>query len=655
MNIHKLHRGARLGRVLPFILSGFFVVAVGYGLATHKQSAFAATPNTCTKNGTFQSPSTGDAALTSADIARSEAAMAWIRTMARSKTPLVTTSTITMADYYSPTYKDDMYGTFTLRDRTYPQSGGTYQGIEFRQYVVADMAYYLGSAPAYTDGSFMFNSSNNGRKLIQLVDTNTDEVLAEYADVTGLVRSYAYAPGEQGYGTSAADRSFSYDQGLALFAAMGTGDDTFAKTLVDGILLMQTKTGPHAGGFVFSAPQLSPSEADPSYRTGSHSITTDALLAYIQKYPNDPDIETYRSAALAALAFIDKTSVDSGPLEGLYRGGYGAYVGAQQIFDPTFTIEWASTEHNIDIWHTLMRAAAVLNDTQYSTKAAALATAIMAKLYNSAEQRLNQGLTPLEVDTADPLDVNSWGAIQLSGAGYHDEAVAALARVSRFENEKNGVTGYAPFYSSGGYPGATETVWYEGTFGVALAHYRLGNTAAYRAVINNSAAGQEVDGSFRYATNVDTKYEIGGSRSMASTAWYVLITTARDSMWNNCVYTAPPITPGSSGGTPSTPPASTLVTPTQSSRPSPSSASLRSYSDAPAPTLNLSSDTAALTHTTPPPSPGSSSTTPPATTDTSTVASPSPRRSVLPLVIGAVALLCGAACVAWFMIRRRTH
>ena len=649
-----------MGRVLPFIISGLFVVAIGHGLVTHKQPVSAATASTCTKDGVFYSPSTGAAALTSTDIARAEAAMAWIRTMTQTKTPLATTSTITMADYYGPTYKDDMYGTFVLRDRTYPQNGGVYQGVEFRQYVVADAAYYLGSAPAYTDGSFMFNSSNNGRKLIQLVDTNTDEVLAEYADVTGLVRSYAYTPGEQGYGTSIADRSFSYDQGLSLFAAMGTNDHAFAKTLVNGLLLMQTKTGPHAGGFVFSAPQLSPSEADPSYRTGSHSITTDALLAYIQKYPDDPDIETYRSAALVALAFIERTFADSGPLEGLYRGGYGAYVGAQQIFDPTFTIEWASTEHNIDTWHTFMRAAAVLNDTQYSTKAAALATAIMAKLYNGAEQRLNQGLAPSEVDPADPLDVNSWGAIQLSGSGRHDEAIAALARVSRFENEKNGIVGYAPFYSSGGYPGATETVWYEGTFGVALAHYRLGDTAAYRAVINNSAAGQEADGSFRYATTVDAKYEIGASRSVASTAWYVLATTARDSIWNACVYTAPPeipeVAPEAPGdtppATPTTPPAASSGLPTLSSTP------LRSYSALPAPTLSSLPDSTPVTaDTAPKPTPSSERPVGinPSNPAKETATPSSPSAPPLLLAIGIGALLCSGAWVAWRIIHRQTH
>lgn len=410
-----------------------------------------------------------------------------------------------------------------------------YAGLEVQQLLVTDATYYWASAPAWTDGTFRFANSNTGVKLLRLVDSSTHEVLAESDVTTGLIRSYQYTPSDPEWGTGLQDRTVVYDQALALTAAISSGLTTRAKSLVDGLLKLQTTTGSRAGGFVFAAPQLSPSFADPLYRTGAHAIAVDALLGYIAAYPSDPAITSYRAAAVAGIGFLLGTQSTSGATSGLFLGGYGDGVGTPPVFDPTFTISWASAEHNLDAWQTLKHAAVVLGSSpvNYASIAATLDSTIQSKLWNSTAQRFNQGVNGGSPDTADPLDVNSWGAIQLLAAGHATQAASAMAHLSTFEITDGGIHGYVPFYDSPGYPGATPTLWYEGSFGVALAQYRIGNMSAYRTLLDSLSAGQAADGSFVYATKRDSVYGIGTAKSVASTAWFVIATNGRNSMWHS--------------------------------------------------------------------------------------------------------------------------
>ena len=135
-------------------------------------------------------------------------------------------------------------------------------------------------------------------------------------------------------------------------------------------------------------------------------------------------------------------------------------------------------------------------------------------------------------------------------SGRYDQALQALNRLDPFQFTKSGVTGYAPFYDSAGYPGAVPTVWFEGSFGAALAQYHVGNYDAYRTLINQLVPGQQGDGSFKYATDEDSTYSISTRKSVASTAWYVLATTGRAAIWNICQYN-PPVDPITSPDTPS--------------------------------------------------------------------------------------------------------
>jgi hypothetical protein len=420
-----------------------------------------------------------------------------------------------------------------------------YVNLQVQELVVTDTMYLWATTPATNDGRFAFPNDQIGSKMFRLVDTSTSEVLAQSFDSTGLIRSYEYQLGETGYGTGIQDLTYVYDQATALYAALSQNEASTAKQLVDGLLLMQTTTGAHAGGFVFAAPQLSPTYTDPYYRTGADAIALDALLQYIKTYPTDSNIATYKAAALQGLAFLQTTYSSTGPTAGLYLGGFGNYSGSPQVFDSTYVVTFASTEHNLDVWHALTDAAEVFGSspTNYTTLAANLDSAMTTSLYNSSLGRFNQGINGGTPDTGDPLDVNSWGAIQLYATGKTTQAQLALTHLMAFSNTVSGVTGYGPFYDSADYPGAVANVWFEGSFGAALADYYAGNYDAYRTLLNQLEPAQQTDGSFRYAQAVDSTYGIGVSKSVASTAWFILATVGRGTIWNSCIYTPPTTQP----------------------------------------------------------------------------------------------------------------
>ena len=225
--------------------------------------------------------------------------------------------------------------------------------------------------------------------MYRLVDTQTHAIVAEYVEPTGLVRSYEFDASDPLRNSAFANQTFAYDQALALLAAIGTNDEVFARSTVDGLLKLQETSGQRAGAFVFAAPQLTPEFRNPLIRTGAHAIATDALLAYVQKYPTAPNAQLVTERAEQAIAYIESVKSSSGPTAGLYLGGFGDYKGLQGDFRPDIQMAWASTEHNTDIWHVFTRAAKVFptQRSEYIAKARQVHEALQTHIYNTDEHR----------------------------------------------------------------------------------------------------------------------------------------------------------------------------------------------------------------------------------------------------------------------------
>jgi len=419
-----------------------------------------------------------------------------------------------------------------------------YRDYEFEYYALTDDSYLTATTSALSNDTWSFEESYLGVKYIALKDKRTDEVVAEYlGPSSGLVRSFELEPGDAGYGTSFEQRSYMYDQALALVVASENGDDEQAHTLLQGLLLSQRTgntqgdTPDVIGGFPFSAPQGAPQGTDIYMRTGAHAIAVYALLKYADLYPTGPYTEQAKQGARAGISYTDGLLVrEDNRQQGLYKGGTGRYLQGGESFEQDYVIPWASTEHNLDMWHTLSLAERVLGDVQYQEKADSLKEAILKQLWNPETNRFYQGVSNATTpDQADALDTNSWGAIFLSAIGEFEMAAQAMQRVELYKHTSEGVTGYAPYHPEGLYSGATPTVWFEGTYGVSLAFLRNDMYQEYLNSITQSESHQGLDGSFVYATDPVPAYEIGDFKSVASTAWYVIGTIARDAFWVECI------------------------------------------------------------------------------------------------------------------------
>ncbi|PID33546.1 hypothetical protein CR969_00170 [Candidatus Saccharibacteria bacterium] len=390
---------------------------------------------------------------------------------------------------------------------------GHYQNLEMQAYSVTDAEYLMGTQPARDDNTFSFANVAQGNKLFRLVDTSSNTILAEYfqPETHGLIRSYEYHPGQDGFGTPRAHYTYLYDQALALMVAVGINDRAMADSLLDGLQAVQVPSGqPNAGAFPSSAHQLDPSNQQPTHYTGGNAFVAYALIRYQERYGNTNGVGNTLNSLMQWISSMKTTSGDGA---GLYRGGFrnGA------------PITWYSTEHNIDLWHVFERGARVLGDDDYKQEASILAKTIVNKLWNNSEGRFNQGLN----DPTKALDTSSWGATFLYAIGEREKAASALRFVDNFAHGQ----GYTPYLDIP----ATNTVWLEGTFGVAHAQAVAGDQSRAISTTRNTYSLQSANGSWQYATIPDTINELTDADSVASTAWYVLAAGYPEAVWSECI------------------------------------------------------------------------------------------------------------------------
>lgn len=127
-----------------------------------------------------------------------------------------------------------------------------YKDLAIRYYLLTGGLYIQSEQEAQASGRWSFTANNNeGDKVFEVVDTKTGDILAEHVKLesTGMIRSYEYLPGIDGYGTSREQNSYTYDQALALMVAIAHGDKDMADELLGGLELIQVTEGELAGAF----------------------------------------------------------------------------------------------------------------------------------------------------------------------------------------------------------------------------------------------------------------------------------------------------------------------------------------------------------------------------------------------------------------------
>jgi len=413
-------------------------------------------------------------------------------------------------------------------------NGETYSDIEAKLYITSDIDYYQRATSIGVTSGYSFEVSTTDEDKIykvKIINKSTNEVLAETPVKGWLPRSYTLEKDDPAYITPFASKSYLYDAGLSLISLAGVGNSEGAKRTAKGIVKSQLVNG----AFPFSTNHINPIGADAYLRSGAICWVAYALGYYLEMYPNSAIKEDVKQCLIKALEYL-KTLQDN-TKGGLIKGGSGRYTtsGGIETFDPNYIIPWVSTEHNIDAYFAFKQAGNVLANVGYTSIATTIGNSIVARLYNSTENRMYQGInadgTP---DTADALDINSWGAIAMVALGQREYAVKLLERAERYYssvNEETGALGYKPYSSELGYPNAKDTVWFEGSFGVALAYYKIGNVEKYNQLLDGLYKFKESDGAFRYATLRDATYEITNNKAIASTAWFVLANSLANNVW----------------------------------------------------------------------------------------------------------------------------
>jgi hypothetical protein len=406
-------------------------------------------------------------------------------------------------------------------------SPGTYNGWQVRTFATTDRRYLIDTQPASADGTFSFPRTAPGTKTFQLVattPTGEDAVLAEHAPATGLVRSFQPEQGDS-------ELSYTYDQALALQSALVLDDMDTAGTLAGGLLTMQASTGAQAGGFISVAAQTNPAAGQPVYLTGNNAIAAYALLSYLRRAPDSAQAAAVRVAAQRSVDWLLRQQLTTGPMSGLLTGGWGTTSGG--VTRPDERLPWASTEHNLDAWQALSLAKTVLDCAPCDAAAETLRQAVLNVLWDPAKAGFSQGMRPEGRDTVEPLDVNSWGSIFLNAAGRPDLAALSLGRTTAFTVTDDGAAGFLAFAPQPSVPNPVPSVWFEGSFGVALAQARHGDTTGYVATMSGLRAAQRADGSMPMATTPDPDRELTTASAMAATTWFILAANPDhpDSLW----------------------------------------------------------------------------------------------------------------------------
>ena len=385
-----------------------------------------------------------------------------------------------------------------------------------------DIDYYIDTVPALTDQTW----STGNRPWSYLDGDFTARLVAaagtpgSRAEITrnhgGLTRSYIIPQTDPAY-APLSNRCYAYDQAVALIASLAyIGQDTvFSDLLAEWLIKAQDPTSKE---WFFSFDATTGLSPDPYYRTGAHAWACYALLLYAYLFPSGQFHDAAKVAAQNGLnrLLMDKVTVGASEL---ISGGRGVYENDVFFND---TLDWVSTEHNIDCYFALQAGGVVLSEPSYLNESNSLKVAIIEELWNPEASRFYQGFNGT-LDQSDALDINTWGAMFLSAAGDTDKAALALVNAFAFKMTVGLVTGYVPYLPDRGYPNTSPSPWSEGTFQYELAARKFGVNEDLIINLNNGILpNRRPDYGWAYSQLPDTTTYVSDWESVAGTAWAII-------------------------------------------------------------------------------------------------------------------------------------
>lgn len=388
-------------------------------------------------------------------------------------------------------------------------------------YSVTDIGYLQGSATINLDGTWSVTRARKGIKQAQLVRIADSLVVADIYTGSGIVRSYTNIPVDDLAYQYLRYRCYTYDQAVALTALCTANDQVSAEYLARGMVTIFEQNGGKIPAWVHHQSGICD---DPTYmRTGGLAWALYALAFFAWKYPDSTLISTIHPMIDALSAEIMSYIVTApGYQQGAVRGGRGRYNLTTWVYDPTYVVQWCSTEHNLDAWFALNLAGNVRNNATFLTAAETIKTALLTNFWDQDRARFVQGISnQSKFDTADALDCHSWGGIWLQMVDEREMAIRSILGCNNFATSDKGVMGYRPYTPEGGYPNAGKGVWAEGTLGVSLARRAIGDMDGAIADYNWIAQRVDADG-LPYSTTRDYLYELSDWHSVCAISWLQL-------------------------------------------------------------------------------------------------------------------------------------
>ena len=234
---------------------------------------------------------------------------------------------------------------------------------------------------------------------------------------------------------------------------------------------------------------------------------------------------------------------------GFFTGGEGRYSyrwnkkshSVEEYFIPG-SIQWASIEHNIDIYFLLRDLTILTGKKKYASPADLLKQSMVKNSWNSKTRQLNRGQRLDGADTAKALDCASWGAVFLQAVGENSKAQSALDSTANYFVMSKNHQGYKPYVdlllyedtelNTLFFPDAPEKnwndfpmIWPEGSLGVAMAYLKLKQDEPAKELLKAMVNLQDGEGGLPYATEY-LRYQFSKNSSVAGTAWLVMVIAA---------------------------------------------------------------------------------------------------------------------------------
>lgn len=441
----------------------------------------------------------------------------------------------------------------------------TIRGLAVRVYSRTDVDYLQEEVSVGADGTWRTRDGvAAGEKIARLVNVATGRVYnsTEWSGslaYKGLVRSFWIPQSDPDYGYVGdathrsgyrlEQRSFLYDDALAILAYLQDGNATRARDVLTQLAQLQAGDG----SFVFSYDTFLGRFADEYRRTGAMAWLGYAAVQY-EIATGDRQFRNLATRLADHLTSLQVTA-DRGyaaddPRYGSILGGHGSYD-SDYVFHDT-AIPWVSTEHNIDAYFFLRDLAYVSHDDRYAGAADLVKGSLLTNHWDGAHQRFFQGVSLDGPDSGQALDLYSWGGLFLLAVGQEAKARALADQMQAFEVTVPGVqtstdpesynvtyatdqpiTGYRPYLESPGYPDPPSVVWGEGSWGAALLRLRLGEDvsdplSALRRLQRLDRHGGVVQVT---AGRRSLPYEFHVWPATAATAWESLVLSNPAALW----------------------------------------------------------------------------------------------------------------------------